>query len=244
VVDEHRVDRGLQREQLVEAQDLLGVRPGDRHPPHDLHLLGHRRVPDLDLHQEPVALRLRQRVDALGLDRVLRRQHQERPRQRVRRPADAHLPLGHHLEQRRLHLRRRPVDLVDQHQVREHRPQLDVERLLRRPVDPRPHDVRRHEVRRELQPHRRAAHDRRQRLHRQRLGDPRHALQQAVTAREQRHQHPLDHPVLTDHDLLDLEQRPLERRAGLVDGTWQTSGGHEDLLGTGAGGRPSLPRRP
>jgi len=37
-------------------------------------------------------------------------------------PADRHLALGHHLEQRRLHLGRGPVDLVGQHDVGEDRP--------------------------------------------------------------------------------------------------------------------------
>src|SRR3712207_7960962 len=41
-------------------------------------------------------------VGALGLDRVLRGQHEERVGQRVRRAADRHLALLHGLEQRRL----------------------------------------------------------------------------------------------------------------------------------------------
>ena len=86
-----------------------------------------RRVVDEDLHQEAVDLRLRQRVGALGLDRVLRRHREERPRHRVGGAADRHLVLLHHLEQRRLDLRRRAVDLVGEQEVCEHRPELGVE---------------------------------------------------------------------------------------------------------------------
>jgi hypothetical protein len=50
------------------------------------------------------------------------------------------------------------------------------------------------------------------------LATPGHALQQAVTAGQQRDEHPLDHPVLADDDLLDLEQGPLEVRAAQPPG--------------------------
>ena len=69
---------------------------------------------------------------------------------RVGDAADRHVALGHHLEQRRLHLGRGPVDLVGQHDVGEDRPELDVERLLRRPVDAGADEVGGHEVGREL----------------------------------------------------------------------------------------------
>ena len=62
--------------------------------------------------QEAVELRLGQRERALELDRVLRREHEERLGQRVRLAVDGDLPLLHRLEQRRLRLRRRAVDLV------------------------------------------------------------------------------------------------------------------------------------
>ncbi len=71
--------------------------------------------------------------------------------------ADRHLALGHDLEQRRLHLRGRAVDLVGEHEVREHRPELDVEPLGRRAVDAGADDVGRDEVGRELDAGERAA---------------------------------------------------------------------------------------
>ena len=210
------------RARACSATQALGVehrprsRPRRAHPVEDAQLLVVGRIAHDDLHQEPVPLRLRQVVDALRLDRVLRRQHQERVRHRIRPPTDRHLPLRHRLQQRRLHLRRRPVDLVRQHQVGHHRTQLHVERLLRRPVDPGPHDVRRHQIRGELDPAETAAHRGGQRRGRQRLRDARHALQQAVPLRQQRHQQPLDQPVLPHDHPLDLEQRLLERDVGRV----------------------------
>ena len=107
--------------------------------------------------QEAVALRLGQRVDALGLDRVLGGQHEERVGQRVGDPADGDLPLGHDLEQRRLHLGRRAVDLVGEHEVGEHRAELDVEGVLAGLVDAGADDVGGHQVGGELQAGERAA---------------------------------------------------------------------------------------
>ena len=77
-----------------------------------------------------VALRLGQRIDALGLDRVLGSDHDERLRHRVGVAADRDLLLGHQFEHGRLHLGRGPVDLVGQHEVGEHRAERDVELLL------------------------------------------------------------------------------------------------------------------
>ena len=85
--------------------------------------------------EEAVQLGLGQRERPLVLDRVLRGQQQERSGDGLRRPVNGHLALGHRLEQRGLRLRGRPVDLVDQHHVREDRtrPELEVTRAGRRP---------------------------------------------------------------------------------------------------------------
>ena len=68
-------------------------------------LLRERRVADRHLDGEPVELRLGQRVGALVLDRILGREREERPLQRVRLAVDRHLRLLHRLEQRGLGLR-------------------------------------------------------------------------------------------------------------------------------------------
>ena len=124
--------------------------------------------------------------------------------------ADRDLALGHDLEQRRLHLRRRAVDLVGQHEVREDRAEFDVEGVLSGLVDAGADDVGRHQVGRELQTGERPADRAREGLDRERLGDAGDALEQDVALGEQGDQHPLDQAVLTDDDALDLEQDPLQ----------------------------------
>jgi hypothetical protein len=93
-------------------------------------------IADDDLEHEPVDLCLGQRVGALGLDRVLRRHDEERARSGEGLLADRHLALLHHLQQRGLNLRRRPVDLVGEEEVAENRAQVDVERAVVRAVHP------------------------------------------------------------------------------------------------------------
>ena len=94
---------------------------------HDRGQLGRRRVVEVQLQQEAVELRLRQRVGALHLDRVLGREHRERPREVVRVVADRDRPLLHRLEQRALRARRGAVDLVGQDQAAEERARLEHE---------------------------------------------------------------------------------------------------------------------
>ena len=91
---------------------------------------------DAQLEEEAIELRLGQRVGPLHLDRVLRRQHEERRRQRVGLLADRDRLLLHRLEQRRLRLGRGAVDLVGQHDVREDRPLLELEAPRRSPGGP------------------------------------------------------------------------------------------------------------
>ena len=132
----------------------------------------------------------------------------------MRLTADAHVPLGHDLEQRGLHLRRCPVDLVDQDEVREDRAQLDVELLRRLAVDPGADDVGRDKVGSELKPDKGAADDARQRLHGERLGNAGYALEQAVATRKQADEHPLDHVVLAHDDALHLDEGLLQQICG------------------------------
>ena len=87
----------LQAQQVTGREDLLGLRRLDAHPVDDLALFLGRRVVDVQLEQEAVALGLGQRIHALLLDRVLRGHHQERLGQRKRLAADGDLALGHDL---------------------------------------------------------------------------------------------------------------------------------------------------
>ena len=192
------------REQLLEL--------GRRHQRalDDGQLLVVQRVVDQDLEHEAVDLRLGQRVGALRLDRVLGGHDQERVGHRMGRVPERDLTLLHDLEQGRLHLRGRAVDLVREQEVAEHGAELGVEAGVVGPVDARPDEVGRHEVRRELDAVERAAEDVRGGLHRERLGQPRNALDQEMTAGQEAHEHALEHLVLARDDPPDLEQRLLE----------------------------------
>ena len=213
--DRHRCSDPLQRSDVVGVEQPGGSGDRARRASHDLVLLRTTRVVDGDAHEEPVALRLGQRVHALGLDRVLRREHEERRRHFVRHAADRHLTLAHDLEQRGLHLRGRPVDLVGEDEVREHRAELDVERLGRWTVDAGADDVGRDEVGRELDARERAAEDLRQRRHGQRLAETGNAFEEAMAAGEQADEHPLEHALLADDDAAKLDEHLLEASARL-----------------------------
>ena len=112
----------------LDAHHLLGaehrvqlhvVAPGGL--ANDAHLVLLRQVVDEHVEHESVELRLRQRVGALHLNRVLRGEHEKRLGQLTACAADGHLFFLHRLEQRGLRLGRRAVDLVGQQDVGEHR---------------------------------------------------------------------------------------------------------------------------
>ncbi len=162
-------DLGDVLEQVVVDADRLGHRPQGEHVvvvdhlAHRRHLCVtggpafeqrylpvHLRVADAGLYHEPVDLGLRQRESALLLDGILRGDDEKRLWQVVRLAVDSHLLLGHRLEQRRLGLRRRAVDLVRENDVREHRALVELERAVTLVEHVRPGDVGRQQVRREL----------------------------------------------------------------------------------------------
>ena len=215
-VDEDLVGRALHREEALGRQHRLGGRHVAGHPLDDDELLGLARVVDDDLHHELVDLRLRQGVRALGLDRVLRREDEERVRDLVGLAADRDLALLHDLEQRALDLGRRAVDLVGEEQVREHRPQRRPELAGLLVVDAGADEVGRDEVRRELDALELAADRVGDGLDGHRLGEARHALDEEVAAAQQRDDEPFQEVVLADDDLLDLVEQPLHRGGSVL----------------------------
>ena len=84
---------------------------------------GHRHV---QLEEETIELRFRQRIRAFHLDRVLRREDRERLLERMRHAKHRDMPLLHRFEKRRLRSRRGPIELVGEHDVGE-----DAARLKR-----------------------------------------------------------------------------------------------------------------
>ena len=121
------------------------------------------------------------------------------------------MPFGHHLEQRRLHLGGCPVDLVGEQEVGHHRAEFGVELFAALTVDPGTDEVGRDEVGGELHPRERSTDHRRVGLDRQRLGHARNTFEQDVPPCEQADEDPLDQPVLSDDDPLDLEHGLLEQ---------------------------------
>ena len=147
----------------------------------------------------------RQRVGAVEAGgRVLRRDHRERPRQRVRLPFDRDLQLGHRLEQPGLRFRRRPVQLVDQDDVGEDRPRVELEGL-------RAGRARSSSPARRWAAGRRCPGSRAKRpsiaggegAGQLRLADPRPVLEQQVAARQQRAEHHLEHLPVQLHPARD-----------------------------------------
>ena len=124
--------------------------------------------------------------------------------------ADRDLVLLHHLEERRLHLRGRPVDLVGEEEVAEDRAELGLERPVSGAVDARAHEVGGHEVGSELDPRERPAENAGRRLDGEGLRQARHTLDQQMPVREQADEDALEHLVLPGDDAPDLEERLLE----------------------------------
>ena len=147
------------------------------------------------------------------LDRVLGREHEERVRDDVGLTADRDLALLHHLQERALHLRRCPIDLVGQQEVGEDRAERGVELTGLLVVDPRADQIGRDEIRGELDPLEHPADRARKRLDRHRLRETGNALHEDVTPRQQRDDQSLEQMVLSDDDLLDLVEHLLH---GLV----------------------------
>src|SRR5207249_5383174 len=142
------------------------------------------------------------------------RQDEERRGQRARDAPHGHRRLLHALQQRRLRLGRRPVDLVGQHDVGEERTLLELEVLPTVGVlddDVGPDDVGGHQVGGELDARERQLETLRQRLDEEPLAEARHALEQHVAAREHADEDVVDDLAVTDDDLLDLRAQRLER---------------------------------
>ena len=112
---------------LIADARIRAGRGGD-----DLDLLLLRGIADLQLEHEAVELRLRQRIGAFLLDRVLRGETKNGSGSSYVWPPAVTRVLLHRLEQGRLRLRRGAVDFVGEHQVGEDRPVQEVEDCARR----------------------------------------------------------------------------------------------------------------
>ncbi len=179
----------------------------------DPQLVLEARVAERRAHEEAVELRLGKRERALELDRVLGRQQQERLRHRPGVAVDGDLPLRHRLEQRRLRLRHRAVDLVDEDDVGEDRAGAELEVPLALVEDREAGDVGRLQVGRALDARRLDAVDRlRDRARENRLRGAGDVFEQDVASAQERRQDELDPVALAVHDRLDVVEEPLRER--------------------------------
>ena len=142
------------------------------------------RVVDLNHEHEAVKLGLGERVGALLFDGVLGGQHEEGVRELVASASARHLSLDHRFEERGLSLRRCPVDLVREDDVREERAGLEAEgarRGLRVHVQElRSSDVRWHQVWSELNALEVQVERAREARHEESLGEAWDSLEEAV----------------------------------------------------------------
>ena len=130
----HRLFHGDAMHGVLQLTDVLshqvgGLGFGKRHGAiaQDFALAGCIRVADAQAHQETVELRLRQRIGAMMLHRILRRDHHERAGQGMRVAIDGDLPFVHGFEERRLRFGRGAIDLISQQEIAEDRPRLEFE---------------------------------------------------------------------------------------------------------------------
>ncbi len=176
---------------------------------HDLNLVRFVQVIDHDLEHEPVELRLRQRICALELDRILRREDEEGLVEGVCLSLHGHPMLLHCFEQRRLRLRRRTVDLVGEYDVGEDRTLREYHVSPARSVvlnDLGAGDVARHQVGRELDAVELEIDDLCNRMNQEGLRESRDADDDAVSSAQDRSQNEVDHPLLSHDELVELRE--------------------------------------
>ena len=195
-----------------------------------LELLLGGRIAERRAQEEAVELRLRQRERPLVLDRVLCREQEKRARDRTRDAVDGYLALGHRLEERRLRLGHRPVDLVHEHDVREDRAGTELEVPDALVVDREPGDIRRLQVGGALNSRPDSALDRlRHGASEHGLGRARDVLEQHMPVARERGQDEPDLVTLAVNDRLDVPEQSigdLDRVAELI--SLNSPGGHAD----------------
>ena len=110
------------------------------------------RIKDFQLEEEKVDLSFRKRICPFLFNGVLCGKDKERFRHFASGSADGCLTFLHTFQQRTLHLRRSPVDLVRKNDIGTHRSDAGGELSRGGIIYPRSDDIRRQQVRRELQP--------------------------------------------------------------------------------------------
>src|SRR5262249_15113476 len=174
------------------------------------------RIPDQYFHHKPIYLRLGQRVGALRLNGILGGHYQERLGNTVALAGDCDLSFLHHLEQRALHLRRSPVNLIGKEEIGEDGTQRRGKVTVFLVIDARSHQVRRHEVRRELNSPERSANSSGERLNGEGLGEPRDAFDEQMSLGQDGYQHTFQEMILANDDLFHLVEDALHEGSNLA----------------------------
>ena len=161
-------------------------------------------------HQEPVQLRLGQRKGSHLILRILRGDDEERLGQRHRLAVERHLMLFHGLEQRALRLRRRTVDFVGQHQLREYRAALEPELAGFAVEDRDAEHVGGQQVAGELHALKRQTQGLGDGVRQGGLAHPRNVLDQQMSARQQAGQTQANLRILAEDHSIDLGENRLD----------------------------------
>ena len=152
--------------------------------------------------EETIHLRGGQHKCALMLDGVLRCQHEEGIRQRIRLAVDGRLALFHGFQQRGLRARNGAVDLIGQQDVGVHRAALELKIAALLVIDHHAYDVRGQQIGRELQTAEIAAQGDGQRANQRGFAAAGQIAEQHMAAGEDGHENQVDLMLLADDDLL------------------------------------------
>lgn len=233
-----------QQGQIHHLSKLRLVRPAKLASVQHLSLLFPARVADPDPDQKAVQLRLGQRVCALVLDWVLGGQDQEGSRQRPGDPLHRHLALLHPLQQRRLGLGGRAVDLVRQYEIGKDRPLTHLEIPGALIEDGGAGDVRGHEVGGELDPGEAQAAAPGEGSRHQGLGQSGEVLDQNVAVGEDGQQDQFQDLPLAHNRLLNLVDQAVGRLLQLGRDTHRPKASRESRIAANSFSRGPLRGKP
>ena len=176
--------------------------------PQQLALRLSRRKAQREPHREAIELGLRQRIGARLIRRVLGGDDEKRIGEGMSVPLDAHLTLGHRLQQGALHLGAGAVDLVRQQHLGEDGAGVKAKCLLLGVEDLQPQQVGGEQIGGELHPPACQPQHLRQRVGQGGFAHAGQILDQQMTARQQRHQRDFQLQRLAQNDSLQCRQQP------------------------------------
>ena len=205
----HFADKLLEGDDVVAAEDRRQRRQfGRRRFADHFHFVFDGEIVEHDVEEEAVKLRFRKRIGAFQFDWILRREHEKRPFQINRLAGGGDMIFAHGLQQGGLCFRRRAVDFIRQHDVREDGPADEFEcARTRRGIllqDFRSENVRRHQVRRELDAFERQREELCDGFDEQCLAEAGHAREQRMAARQKGDDDLVDDILLADNDFGEL----------------------------------------